>query len=92
MTSVEVDADLAATVRERLEAGVDVEVGDGAAGWPQGAPYDRVISMSPSAGGAAVRVGQVPDRSRSSSLPIASRSASCFGPSLNCSSLHRSRG
>ncbi len=35
---------------------------------------------------------QATERSRSSSSLIASRSASCCGPSLDCSSLHRSRG
>ncbi len=35
---------------------------------------------------------QVAECSRSSSLLIASRSTSCCGPSLNCSSLHRSGG
>lgn len=35
---------------------------------------------------------QAIERNWSSSLPIASRSTSCCGPSLNCSSLHRSRG
>ncbi|MDT0321905.1 methyltransferase domain-containing protein [Streptomyces millisiae] len=45
--SVEVDDALAATARTRLErAGVkaEVEVGDGAAGWPAEAPYDRIIA------------------------------------------------
>ncbi|MBV9024812.1 MAG: protein-L-isoaspartate O-methyltransferase [Streptomycetaceae bacterium] len=46
-TSVEVDPDLADAARRRLDqvdAGVSVEIGDGAAGWPSGAPYDRLIS------------------------------------------------
>ncbi|MBT2386547.1 methyltransferase domain-containing protein [Streptomyces sp. ISL-11] len=45
--SVEVDPDLATPARTRLDAlhpGVMVKVGDGAAGWPLGAPYERVIS------------------------------------------------
>lgn len=37
------------------------------------------------------RDSQVTERSRSSSLPIASRNTSCCGPSLNCSSLSRQR-
>ncbi|WP_405803651.1 methyltransferase domain-containing protein [Streptomyces sp. NBC_00210] len=47
VTSVEVDPELAAAARKRLEtaeARVEVEAGDGTAGWSQGAPYDRVIS------------------------------------------------
>ncbi|MEV6319496.1 methyltransferase domain-containing protein [Streptomyces sp. NPDC051776] len=45
--SVETDPDLAAEARERLQsvrAGVELEVGGGAAGWPQSAPYDRVMA------------------------------------------------
>ncbi|MEU4800550.1 methyltransferase domain-containing protein [Streptomyces sp. NPDC023327] len=47
VTSVEVDSRLAAEALERLvAAGFDVAVhtGDGSAGWPAGAPYDRVIA------------------------------------------------
>ncbi|MCM2387808.1 methyltransferase domain-containing protein [Streptomyces albipurpureus] len=47
VTSVEADPSLAAAARTRLEqagARVKVETGDGTAGWPGGAPYDRVIS------------------------------------------------
>ncbi|MGW2514409.1 methyltransferase domain-containing protein [Streptomyces scopuliridis] len=47
VTSVEVDAQLAAMARGRLDsvdAGVTVEVGDGAHGQPEGAPYDRLIA------------------------------------------------
>ncbi|MDT3398489.1 methyltransferase domain-containing protein [Streptomyces sp. B1866] len=47
VVSVEVDRELAAEARRRLDdvrAGVTVEIGDGSAGWPGGAPYDRVIS------------------------------------------------
>lgn len=47
VTSVEVDPGLAADAWKRLEeAAVDVvvQVGDGAAGWPQRAPYDRLIA------------------------------------------------
>ncbi|MFC4032125.1 methyltransferase domain-containing protein [Streptomyces polygonati] len=47
VTSVEVDRQLAARARERLRAAdiaVDVQVGDGAEGWPEGAPYDRVLA------------------------------------------------
>ncbi len=47
VTSVEVDPGLAAGARRRLaDAGVDVavHVGDGAAGWPQAGPFDRVIA------------------------------------------------
>ncbi|MEV0280433.1 methyltransferase domain-containing protein [Streptomyces sp. NPDC050610] len=46
VSSVETDPGLAAQARTRLAAmGVDVtvEVGDGAAGWPDGGPYDRLI-------------------------------------------------
>ncbi|WP_344445381.1 methyltransferase domain-containing protein [Kitasatospora nipponensis] len=47
VTSIEVDTGLAAAARARLaQAGlaVGVEVGDGAAGWPVGIPFDRVIA------------------------------------------------
>lgn len=47
VTTVEVDEQLAQVARENLKAAgveVTVAVGDGAAGWPDGAPYDRVIS------------------------------------------------
>ncbi|WTR19263.1 methyltransferase domain-containing protein [Streptomyces sp. NBC_00138] len=47
VTSVEVDAHLAARARARLDAvgaAVDVQIADGAAGRPEGAPYDRVVS------------------------------------------------
>jgi protein-L-isoaspartate(D-aspartate) O-methyltransferase len=45
--SVETDAGLTAATHARLDAmqaGVSVVVGDGNAGWPQGAPYDRAIA------------------------------------------------
>jgi protein-L-isoaspartate O-methyltransferase len=47
VTSVEFDAELASHASRRLAkhgAAVDVHVGDGAAGWPSAAPFDRVIS------------------------------------------------
>lgn len=47
VTSVEIDAELAAAARKKLaRAGPDVRVAraDGAAGWPEGAPYDRLIA------------------------------------------------
>lgn len=47
VTSVEVDPVLAASARQRLDAAgveVTVQVGDGAEGWPLGAPYDRIIA------------------------------------------------
>ncbi|GGZ98212.1 hypothetical protein GCM10010371_67450 [Streptomyces subrutilus] len=47
VTAVEVDESLAAAARERLDAaglGVAVHSGDGNAGWPAAAPYDRLIA------------------------------------------------
>ncbi|MER8119017.1 methyltransferase domain-containing protein [Streptomyces sp. NPDC094031] len=47
VTTIEADEELAAIARQTLEAaGVEVTVvsGDGAAGWPDSAPYDRVIA------------------------------------------------
>ena len=45
--SVEIDAALAATARKNLAqagvANVDVEIGDGAQGWPAHAPYDVIV-------------------------------------------------
>lgn len=55
VTSVEVDRALAAEAREHLAAAgakVAVEVGDGAQGWPAGAPYAGVM--------ATYAVGEVP--------------------------------
>jgi protein-L-isoaspartate O-methyltransferase len=43
VTSVEVDPALTKTARRRLPR-VGIHTGDGAKGWPAGAPYDRVIS------------------------------------------------
>ncbi|MBW1596490.1 methyltransferase domain-containing protein [Streptomyces sp. JJ38] len=47
VTSVEVDPRLAAEAAKRLTdagLGVTVQAGDGALGWPDGAPYDRLIA------------------------------------------------
>ncbi|MGA5135363.1 methyltransferase domain-containing protein [Streptomyces olivoreticuli] len=47
VTTVEVDPVLASAAQDRLEAlgaGVAVQTGDGGLGWPDGAPYDRVVS------------------------------------------------
>ncbi|GAA0270177.1 hypothetical protein GCM10010302_04670 [Streptomyces polychromogenes] len=47
VTSVEVDPGLATAAERRLTAAgldVDVHTGDGQAGWPAGAPYDRLIA------------------------------------------------
>ncbi|MBB6172220.1 protein-L-isoaspartate O-methyltransferase [Nocardiopsis mwathae] len=49
VTTIEVDPDLAETARERIAAAgfhPQVVAGDGMAGWPEGAPYDRVISTA----------------------------------------------
>ncbi len=47
VVSVELDAELAELARSRLESAgygaVEVHSGDGRAGWPESAPYDRVI-------------------------------------------------
>jgi protein-L-isoaspartate(D-aspartate) O-methyltransferase len=47
VTTVDIDEEVAAQARERLDAAgysrVDVVHGDGALGWPRGAPYDRII-------------------------------------------------
>ena len=55
VTSIEIDADVAATAAHKLKAAGSTPrlvVGDGAAGWPAGAPYDRVH--------ATCAVGRVP--------------------------------
>ncbi|MFI0937198.1 methyltransferase domain-containing protein [Streptomyces sp. NPDC021020] len=47
VVTIEVDAGLAEQARSRLRAAgtaVDVHVADGADGWPDGGPYDRVIA------------------------------------------------
>jgi len=48
VTTIEIDPAVAAHARAALDAtgygGVTVVVGDGAVGWPNGAPYDRVLS------------------------------------------------
>lgn len=49
VTSVELDADTAVAARRALVAGgvpARVEVGDGAAGWPDAAPYDAVVATA----------------------------------------------
>jgi protein-L-isoaspartate(D-aspartate) O-methyltransferase len=47
VVTVDIDAELASAARQRLTAAgypsVVVAAGDGAAGWPGGAPYDRVV-------------------------------------------------
>jgi protein-L-isoaspartate(D-aspartate) O-methyltransferase len=47
VVTVDIDENLAETARQRLKAAgyssVIVAGGDGAAGWPSGAPYDRII-------------------------------------------------
>jgi protein-L-isoaspartate(D-aspartate) O-methyltransferase len=46
VVTLDVDAELAETARRRLAEGghsAEVAVGDGMAGWPDGAPYDRII-------------------------------------------------
>ncbi|MGH3564039.1 MAG: protein-L-isoaspartate O-methyltransferase family protein, partial [Mycobacterium sp.] len=63
VVSVDIDADLVANARERLaECGVSkvtVGCGDGGVGWPEQAPYDRIIAtvgawdIPPAWGGAA---------------------------------------
>ncbi len=53
VVTIERDATLAAQARHTLEEvigpGVTVVVGDGAAGWPAGAPYDRIIATASAA-------------------------------------------
>lgn len=49
VTTIEVDAGLAETARRALAAAdvvAQVVTGDGAAGWPAGAPYDRIIATA----------------------------------------------
>jgi hypothetical protein len=49
VTTIEIDEDIAAAARAHLDATgygsarVAVHLGDGALGWPDGAPYDRII-------------------------------------------------
>jgi protein-L-isoaspartate(D-aspartate) O-methyltransferase len=53
VVSVEIDPEIAARARAALEAAgspAQVVVGDGRGGWPQGAPYDRIIVTAGSAG------------------------------------------
>ncbi|MGH3798381.1 MAG: methyltransferase domain-containing protein [Pseudonocardiaceae bacterium] len=59
VTTVEIDQDLLAQARRRLAAAgqlVAVIGGDGAAGYPPSAPYDRVLAT------ATVRLGELPYR------------------------------
>lgn len=44
VTSVEVEPGLAGAARDRLDGRAEVVLGDGAVGWPDGAPYDRLVS------------------------------------------------
>ncbi|MFE3785914.1 methyltransferase domain-containing protein [Amycolatopsis sp. NPDC059090] len=50
VTTIEVDPGLADSARHALAAAdvaAEVVTGDGAAGWPEAAPYDRIISTAP---------------------------------------------
>jgi protein-L-isoaspartate(D-aspartate) O-methyltransferase len=57
VVTVEIDEELAGAARQRLDAAgyssVVVATGDGAAGWPAGSPYDRII-VTASARGSSV--------------------------------------
>ena len=68
VVTVEIDAQLAETARSQLvSAGfdlVDVQVGDGRAGWPARAPYDRIIVTASSAGPEPTWVEQLEDAGR----------------------------
>jgi protein-L-isoaspartate(D-aspartate) O-methyltransferase len=49
VTSVEIDADLADRARAALAGEAHVHVGDGHAGWPAGAPFDRIVATASTA-------------------------------------------
>jgi protein-L-isoaspartate(D-aspartate) O-methyltransferase len=68
VVTVDIDEELAGTARQRLRAAgypsVDVIGGDGAAGWPGGAPYDRIIVTASARDLAPAWTGQLRDGGR----------------------------
>lgn len=68
VVTVDIDEGLAAAARQRLHAAgypaVEVIGGDGAAGWPGGAPYDRIIVTASARDLAPAWTGQLRDRGR----------------------------
>lgn len=68
VVTVDIDEELAETARRRLNAAgyrsVVVAGGDGAAGWPGGAPYDRIIVTASARDLAPAWTGQLGDDGR----------------------------
>lgn len=68
VVTVDIDEELAETARRRLNAAgypsVVVDGGDGAAGWPGGAPYDRIIVTASARDLAPAWTGQLGDDGR----------------------------
>ena len=68
VTTVDIDEELAGTARQRLTAAgyssVVVTAGDGAAGWPGGAPYDRIVVTASARDLAPAWTGQLGDGGR----------------------------
>jgi protein-L-isoaspartate(D-aspartate) O-methyltransferase len=65
VVTVEIDEELAGTARQRLDtagySSVVVASGDGAAGWPAGSPYDRIIVTASARDLAPAWAGQLAD-------------------------------
>lgn len=68
VVTVDIDAELAGAARHRLKAtgypSVTVVAGDGAEGWPGGAPYDRIIVTASARDLAPAWAGQLGDAGR----------------------------
>lgn len=68
VTTLDIDTDLVEQARGQLQAagmtGVNAVCADGAAGWPGGAPYDRVIVTAAAWDVEPAWVGQLADRGR----------------------------
>lgn len=68
VATVDIDEDLATAARQRLHAAgypsVVVASGDGAAGWPGGAPYDRIVVTASARDLAPAWTGQLRDGGR----------------------------
>jgi protein-L-isoaspartate(D-aspartate) O-methyltransferase len=68
VVSIELDPELCEQARENLGSagypGVEVHCGDGLAGWPDGAPYDRIIVTASAKALPRAWVDQLADRGR----------------------------
>lgn len=68
VVSLEVDPELAAEARRRLDdngyAAVEVHAADGSGGWPDGAPYDRIVCTAAVPEPSRAWIEQLTDRAK----------------------------